>query len=238
MPLTWDTQTEWEAATKNNINVVNDTFELATAIPDSGDLHARYDFTEYSGSSNFSDLTGNGYDLVNGQITDVTESINGYKAGNFDGADDYVSTNTFSSISQPFTIFSVGRLDDSGSEGTIHALDDNTELNTRYYDYDDVWRLYGGSNVLDGGSYTGNPRIITSVYDGSNSLLRLDGSDVASGDGGTASSNSIVLGYRPDNNLSYFTGAIGELLYYPDRRTSTQINEVESYLSDEWGITI
>jgi len=207
-----------------------------SAIPDSGALKARYNFKEYSGTSSYSDLTGNGFDLVNGSITSVSDSINGHQAGEFDGSDDHVSTGGITAESPPITTFAVARVDEDNKE-TVLSLNDSSEFNIRQRNGN--WRMRGSSN-LNAGSYTGNPRIVTCVWDGSNSVLRLDGSQVGTGDTSEPDVTNIGLGKRLsfNDNRFHLLGAIGEVLIYPDRRTSTQIDNVESYLSNEWDITI
>jgi len=207
------------------------------AIPDEQVLHARYDFSEYSGTSGLSDLTENGYDLVNGSITSVSESINGVQAGEFDGTDDTVYTDPFTTITQPYSVYGVARLDDAAQQSALWQLATGSASNKLLLEWGTSnYRIFAGS-LLNGSTNSGT-LLFGAIYDGTNSQIREDGVQTNSGDAGSRDMDVIGIGStQPDEASRFWTGAIGEVLVYPDGDTS-RISDVESYLSDKWGVTI
>jgi len=223
------------------ITVDGQTVFEAVNIPDEQDLHAHYNFREYSGTSNFTDLTGNGFDLVNGSITGVTETINGVQAGEFDGVDDTVFTNTFANIPQPVTVFLVCRLD--ARDTTIHRV---TQLSTNgmHFGFDgrndfDEWTVFiGGEGSRPQGSSDKTVKLLTVLYDDSNSIIRENG--VLTGFGGFSGPDMDAVGLGSGNPAfdgQFWDGAIGEVLVYPSDKSAI-FSEAESYLASEWGISI
>lgn len=151
----------------------------SSAIPDSEDLHARYDFSQYSGDSGFSDLIGNGYDLTNGSITSVSESINGVQAGEFDGADDGVWSDSFSSFSEA-TVAIVFRLDSTNGDHTGYQF--NTTNFQSFEWQDGKWRIATTNGGIINGSTDSTINIATFLLgDGKDSILCENGTQTAKG---------------------------------------------------------
>jgi len=65
------------------------------------------------------------------------------------------------------------------------------------------------------------------------SVFRRNGSQIATGDAGDRDVQGFNVGIGDTSN--YFSGAIGEILWYGSERTSQQRDEIEQYLSDKWG---
>ena len=208
------------------------------AILDEQDLHARYDFSEYSGTDNFADLSGNNNDLINGSISGITENINGIDAGEFDGDGDSLWTDSFTDI-LPATISVVMKVTGSAldNHGIIATFDSDFAHIEWQGDPDDNWRISRG-DALNGGDNI-DIRLLTAVVTASgDSILREDGDQTASGDSGSREWNINIVGAagagveeRP------FEGAIGEMLIYDsDKRNS--LSDIEAYLIDKWDLSI
>jgi len=218
----------------------NVVFQAGPNIPDSGDLHAQYSFDQYSSgtTSGFPDLSGNGYDLVNGSITGVSASINGVQAGEFNGSEK-VHTDSFTAVSQPYTAFVVSNLQPKTDGITsLINLAGSERMELRYDNRDFVgaeWRLDSENAGAVGGGSDTSLKLHTIVFDGSNSIVRQGGSQTISGEVSGESMDRIDVGGFSN---SEWQDAIGDVLVYPDRRSSSQISDVESYLGDKWGITI
>jgi len=216
-------------------------FAAAPDIPASGDLHARYDATQLSLSdgspvSTWNDETGNGHDLTAGNApTFKTNIIGGKPVVRFDGVNDRIDV-SFTALPQPNTIYAVFQLTSTStgndnmwgttSTGARHDFIENLDGN---------FSINGGSFVIDGSSDT-SEHIVGAFYDSTNSKIRLDGSQVASGDAGTDS----MGGYRLGDGS--FTGNnqdvdFGEILIYPQDKSSIQ-RDIEKYLSAKWGISV
>jgi len=205
---------------------------VGSAIPDSGDLQAHYDWRQASGTSSVTDQTGNGHDLTG--HSGPTATINGNQAGLFDGNDDLLTT-SWPSESQPNTYFAVFRVEnDSGSFQYI--FDADTDLNHGFgLTNGTEWRIFAGSSV-DGGTHDTNVHIVSALFDGANSVLRIDGTQVASGDTGTGVFGGLSVGARPSGS-SYTNVSVGEWFGYPMDKSSIFAN-AEQYLADEWGVTL
>lgn len=212
-----------------------------SAIPDRGDLHARHDATELSLSdgdpvSTFADETGNGNDLTAGTApTFRTSQINGNPVVRFDGVGDFLDV-AFGAISQPFQTFAVVRLNSFSTSSKSAIWSGEADTNGLFEQPDaDNWRIFAGTAV-DGGSPDTNPHIFNQFFDGANSKLAVDGANTLSGDAGAGDLNGYSLGTTA-NQVSFAEIDVGEILRYPQNKTGIE-SDVESYLSDKWGITI
>lgn len=209
------------------------------AIPDSGDLQAHYDWTQASGTSSVADQTSNGHDLT-GSYSGPTATINGNQAGEFDGADDYLDVSFGTTLSQPTHFFIVAQMTASPNEfNEIITGDDTTDRQAIAGDNDangDDWTLFAGTRLNSGLTFDETPHIISGLFDGTNSVLRLDGTQIASGDAGANSLSGLTVGSHPFQ-FNYTAVNVGESLLYPMDKSGVQ-SDVESYLSNKWGITI
>lgn len=213
----------------------------ATAIPDSGDLHARYDATEISASNGdtvttWGDLTGNGHDLTaTGGPTYQTSVINGNPIVRYDGVDDYHAV-TFSALTQPVSIFLVFNYA-APNDGSNHRIYDADNTNT--FTFQDVsgseWRLDSGSTI-SGSTPDSQNHIASALHDGVSSELYIDGAQNASGDAGADNLNGFRVGGSRFEN-EYANVDVGEILIYPQYKAGIRA-EVESYLSDKWGVAV
>lgn len=218
---------------------------IKNPIPDVGDLKARYNAQNVEASqgetvSDLPDLSENTFNLTAGvSPVYIKSGINGHPVIRFNGDNAHLSVN-WSNISQPFMIFAVFQLqsyDTSINEalfGTTTSSDSNRGHLFIQTNSDD-WRMFGGS-VLDGGSPDTNPHILTAYYDGTSSYFRLDGADILSGDAGTAQSDGFTLGGQ-DGGSYHANVDFGELLFYPQNKTSIQ-SQVEEYLSYNWDVSL
>ena len=207
-------------------------------IPDGQDLHARYDFRQYSGTSNFADLSDNDNDLVNGSITGVGASINGQQAGEFDGVDDSISTDAFSGLSA-FTfafVFDPTTSDGYGDDDLHHVIQfGDSDLSQRFGWIFGNWNLWGADGA-DGSEDTGIKIVTGYVDDGVEQILREDGTETGVGNDSRGDATNIGLGSaEPDTDGRYAPMAFGELLIYPEDKTAI-FDELESYLDDGWDV--
>lgn len=238
---------EWET-TPNDVgeyNVVieseNDYEELLVeltgpAIPDSESLHARYDFSQEDGTMPVSDLSDNGYDLVNGSYSGVTESINGVQAGEFDGVDDSVWSDTVTSPGSLMVFMVLDAPDPFGSE-QVWYQGYESDGNYMSSGVQDGWHILSDDHVTG----TDNPdvNLLTGVWDDNDGeiILREDGVQTASLSTSIRPHDVITLASENPYQDRYAEGAIGEVLVYPDIDMG-RISDVESYLADKWGVSI
>jgi len=94
----------------------------------------------------------------------------------------------------------------------------------------------GGTNINTTAST--NPRIASSMYDGTNSYIYLDGVvSSAYGSSGSFGVTNYGVGTNSDSaSTDYFTGYIGEVIVYNTTFTTVQRQQIEGYLAWKWGL--
>jgi len=208
-----------------------------SAIPDSGDLQARFaakdeSFNDGESVTTITDQTGNGFDLTGGSPSYQKSVVNSKPVFRFDGVDDELDVNS-DAISQPYSVFIVLSDNDTSSFGTAAAA---TSGKVRFQPGNgDFYRVTAGSR-LDSGSNDGSFYIWSLVFNSSSSFARQNGTEVISGDLGSNPLDGFRIGAN-ENNEFYFDGDIAEVLVYPDKRTTSQITDGEAYISNEYGIS-
>lgn len=168
----------------------------------------------------------------------VTNGINGLSSVRF------VSTPTGSivvafgrTLTQPTTIFSVIKVEttvnavfyyDGITSGNRHALYDHTG-STGY-------GFFGGTQ-LTGGTVDTNPHIFRAVYNTTSSVLYKDGTSIISGNAGSNTLTGLTLGAN-NAGATNFDGFLGEIIVYNKVLSTTEVTQVQTYLSKKWKITI
>ena len=211
-----------------------------TAIPDSGDLHINYDATELSqsdGDSGFTWTAEVGPDLTaTGGATYKTGVKNGNAVVRYDGTGDGHSGTLPSSQPQPNHLFIVFSLSDGATSGfeAILSTDDSNDRQDLGNNAGSSWEQ-NANTALRGGTIDTNWHIAALLFDGANSVLRIDGSQVESGDAGTGSHTSVSVGWLAWNSGNYAPVDVGEILGYPQDKSS-KVTEIEAYLNDKWAV--
>lgn len=84
------------------------------------------------------------------------------------------------------------------------------------------------------------PQIVTGVFNGASSALRVDGVSTSGNAGESVSTPGLfVIGHRTSGAAGAgFTGHIGEVLYYDRALTANECVAVERYLAAKWALTI
>jgi len=205
-------------------------------LPGAADIVARYDFTREDGSLPIEDRSGNSNSLPNGAFTGVSASINGKQAGDFDGSNDGVNGSFGTVQGQPNHVFMVFQLRTTDNFRGIFDADANRhKIGTG----SSVFDVFAGSQLTDGSSDT-SPHVINVLFDGSNSKIRLDGTQKASGGLGAQDLDGVTLGQQAANagvGANYADVKIGEVVVYQTDKTG-QESEIEQFLADKWGITL
>lgn len=217
-------------------------------VPASQDLHAHYDATELTASggdaiSTWPDETSNGHDLTAGTApTYAASAINGNPVVRFDGTDDFLDV-AFTALSQPNHIFVVYKLNSFSTSSYEMVYDSETtssgdDRNTFGSSNSDNWFQYAppGGTLQEGGTLDTANHISSSLFNGTNSVSRLDGSQIISGDAGDGALNGLTVGAQYDGS-NFAEVDVGEILIYPQDKSGI-VTDVESYLSDKWGITV
>jgi len=211
-------------------------FGSGSVIPDEDNLTARYDARELSLSdgetvSTWPDETGNGNDLsAVGSPTFRASAISGLPAVETDGTNDRLETSFGTTNAQPFHIFYLGQLQTTSNTQTIYS--DNPVPGSGFVglqsnDGSYQWKINGQTDPTLGSSST-NEGIISTLIDGSNSTLRVNGSDIGTADSGANDYDGLSIGGRADD-LEYANIQITEILVY-EVDESTNQTDIEQYL--------
>jgi hypothetical protein len=187
--------------------------------------------------ANWPDLTGNGVNLNNHAgtptyfSTTTAKLINGHPAVYFN-ADGYMSSSSALSVAQPFTIFVVYKY---AASGTRYTCGSAGSLAVGNDGSGGVYRIYAGS-FISGGTPDTAVHVVTAQFHGSTSLIRVDGTQIVSGNAGaTGMSSSFVVGdSSPSVDAAVWGGPIGEIIVYPSALSTANMASVESYLSSRW----
>lgn len=216
-----------------------------TAIPDSGDLQARYDATQLSlndgdSVSTWGDETGNGYDLTAGTAPIYkTSVINGNPVVRFDGVDDFLDV-AWSALSQPnhiFVVFKYQSVDTGSNETVTDGAASRHSVGHGGVGLNGAWNIFAGNSVNDGSTTADtNAHIQTGLFNTTSSENRLDGTTLATGDVGSDNLDGFRVG-SDSTGAGFSPVGVGEILVYPQDKSSVQ-SDIESYLSDKWGIAI
>lgn len=240
-----DTLVENTGDTQDTQDIILNT-DAPYIPPDQDKLHAHYDAREISATdgdtlSSWADKTSNGFDLTaTGSPTYRASEINGYAAVNTDGASDLFRV-TFSDQSTPNHVFGIFEWDSTPGDIDIAFSNTDTDGSKHWLGTDSSggWALNGasGSRITGGSSDTGI-HIWSGLFNpsGSTSVLRIDGTQVASGDISQVPLSGITLG--ADGTDSNFANVnFGEMLIYPEDKSST-VQDIEQYFADKWDVTL
>lgn len=210
-----------------------------TGIPDSEDLQAHYDASNLTSVDPWGAEVGPDLSTT-GEPTVISGEKNGKNVVRYDGTDDGHSGSFASAVSQPVQIFGVFALrsQDGTNANYFFASTGNSNKRAALGENSakDLFIHAGGSNVDDGASDL-NWHVANIYLDGSNSTLRLDGSQVASGGAGSGNYEGVSLGWLEWNSGNYTNVDIGEYFSYPQDKRSVE-SDAERYLADKWDITI
>jgi hypothetical protein len=215
------------------VTVDGQTVFAPNAIPDSA--IAQYDATQLNLNdgddvTSWSDGTGSGNDLSAGTAPKYKTNIqNGNSVVRFSNSGNLLADIT---QEQPFTtIF-------------VTLTTDKYIFNSSGGSGGEPWH-YTSDSIIDAGTQTsysvnqtvtGVWNIWTIVWDDTNTVIRVNGTQEATPDPGTDGlSGQFELG---GGGRTLYDGDIGEFLIYNTGLSSSTIDDEESRLSDKWGITI
>ncbi|SDL08822.1 hypothetical protein [Natronorubrum texcoconense] len=214
-----------------------------TDVPESTIAHydAQSAFGEGDDGTSISTWTDeyNGFDLTGDSPTLRADGINGYQSVEFDGSGDVLNTDTGAN-DQPITVFAVVELLGGESDHQIFWGDNSSDEFWMAQGASDGWNSISTSegDRIDGNFSTqGEAIIMVAVFDGSNSFIRENGEETASGNLDSDVLEGLSIGDvgSRDNN---WHGLAGEFLVVGDRLDTDQIQEWEEKLSENWDISI
>jgi len=217
-------------------------FSAAPPLPTNG-LEHRYDATQLSLNNGASVSTWPdtvvGEDATAGNApTYRTSGINGFASVEFDKTfSEFLNVNFSTTISQPLEYFVVLELNDNNfAQDYLDGFSQN--VRTRFNFFGTNFELRAGTSLLFSGVPPTTPTIATSIFDGSNSELRLNGNGQGVGNPGTNGLDGIHIGRRLGSTNTSIDGQIGEILIYDASVSGFDRAAVESFLSNKWNISI
>jgi len=222
--------------------IAPDGSTVFSSIPDSAILQVdpTQSFTSSDDGTSITgpipDESGNGNDLANdeGAATVVENGINGVRSLDFDRGPDEYSVQ-FATVTQPTTIFIVVQYQDTNDHDVFGSANDGSPHIFQAFVFGND-RIFAGSSIADGSSDQ-NPHLFTLIFDGANSVMRKDGSQVASGDAGTNGLDGFRLGDSGDFS-THTNSLIGEVLPCDDRLSQSEIDNQEQRIANKYGITL
>lgn len=161
---------------------------------------------------------------------------------NFDGTDDFLNKPTYTqgALSQPNTAFAVGKLDTlTNVNRKLFDGDLSTARNTLFLQNIGGGRFaYFSGNVRNTGELgDANQHLFSVFYSGSSSLLRIDGTQKATGNAGSGSMNGIVIGANHDTANNFWDGDIQEIIIFDSNQLANQ-PAIEANIANQYGITL
>ena len=190
--------------------------------------------TWYDQSINGNDAT-QGTSTARPKIYDGTTGAlvkeNGKLALDFDGVSENF-TSTISNITQSFDVY------------TVHNFNTTPTATQRLYDSDNGGRITRGSNstannfAFAGTVLSWSPQQTgqvqeTTVYNGVSSLVRVSGTQTASGDAGTnATGTDLVIGADKTASTQFIDGQIQELIIFDNSKNATDRTDIEENVGD------
>jgi len=186
------------------------------------------------------DQSGNGNNASNLTASEQPQIVksgsvikeNGQPAIQFDGSDDYLSTNSFNGSGQPHTLFTVASSNDlSNADGYLVRAGGNTFV---LFQRDAEFQIYSGNHII-GPAVDLKKHIFTVIFNSPNSKFFIDNSLVASGDTGTRGDlQEIYIGDRGAGGRS-FQGKEQEIIVYETNK-STNRNNIETNINNFYSI--
>ena len=189
----------------------------------------------------WTDDSENGHHLQ--QLTEVARPAkfdavqNGLPVVRFDGGSDFMQTAAFPEGEevQPNTVFVVAKK----TAGTgFRVFVDGTVVTNRHaigQNSGGSWFISAGTDQADAASDT-NWHVFTAQFDATD-ILRIDGTQVISGNAGAHTLTGFTVGARYDGTSSFWDGDIAEIIIFDRALTATERNLVEWWLATKYTIT-
>jgi hypothetical protein len=146
-----------------------------------------------------------------------------------------------SSVSQPVTMFLVTKLD-AAAVGDSSAYrpftsEDGTNQHLFWKHTTKKWRMYAGNAIEGSASVDSDWHIFTLLFNGASSGMWIDGVSDISGNAGAEGSDGLSWGAFY-NGGNAFDGDQAAILTYDSNLSTADRNQVQTYLSDEYGISV
>lgn len=147
----------------------------------------------------------------------------------FDGGD-VLATSAFTALTQPFTVaFMAIANPDSTSRVVVGMTGSNVRVTSG-----NLWTALA-LTALSGAAATTSPVIVIAKFNGTSSLIRVNGTE-ATGDAGTGTASQLFVGGGTSTPTAPYNKDIGEVCIYSRGLTGAEISALETHLRSRWGI--
>lgn len=155
---------------------------------------------------------------------------NGLPVVSFNGTNSWISSLSSGISSSPFEYYMTFKMANTNTNGRIiWGAGDRGNFDATSTA---GWDMYNGS-LIAGGTRTASWVQATATFNGSLSTLRINGSQVLSGNTGTGFPTALSLGSNGSTNWANMLFA--ECLVYSVVNSTTNRDAIESYLKSKWG---
>jgi len=227
------------------VRVREDSGNTETDIGFSGGTLDETALLNHVGSNNgfvtkWYDQSGNGNDASNSTASEQPQIVksgsvikeNGQPAIQFDGSDDYLSTNSFNGSGQPHTLFTVASSNDlSNADGYLVRAGGNTFV---LFQRDAEFQIYSGDFIF-GTTVDLKKHIFTGIFNAPNSKFFIDNSLVDSGNTETEGDLQIINIGGKGNGTRSFQGTEQEVLIYEANKSANR-NNIETNINNFYSI--
>ena len=165
----------------------------------------------------------------------ILQSSGGLYYLDFDGADDWMRTTFGAAQAQPNTIAAALKFD-QGSRNEFVVDGVSTDRNAIYKTTTDL-QLFAGSSITDPSAAGTTELVALGHLNTTSSELRVDGSQVVTGDVGSNQWGGVTLGADSSDTL-WLDGRIYGFVGVNRTLTAGEIDDVESYLAAKSGVTL
>jgi PKD repeat protein len=215
----------------NGINTLDTTALLAFVGAGSGFVVTWYDQSGNARNATQS-TAGNQPQIVSSGSVLVE---NGKPSISFDGSR-FLETGTFT-VNQPATQFAIGKIDNGYSTAANYTLASSSDASTRmqiFYRSTGKYAMFAGTSIESTINTNTDQFLFSALFNTTNSLLRRNGTQIATGDAGSQNfGNKLQIG-RQATGLNW-NGVIQEFVFYPADQTS-DLSLIETNINDYYNV--
>jgi hypothetical protein len=207
-----------------------------------------------AGGLNYDGLTSNWYgqtpnknDAIQSDATNQPKIVssgsviqkNNKPAIQFDGSDDVMTATNITPLTTPTHVFLVGHTNKPNSDQDFLDGDVGSTNKRLLLDNDgggNRLRIYQGK-LLSGGIMGSNQFLFTVLFNGANSIIWKNSSQVAYGDsgGGNDGNDSISIGAIANQDTNFLDGTEQEIIIYNSNKTN-ELNKIHLEINDYFKI--
>jgi len=219
-------------------------FSASPDIPTEGLLH-NYDAQQLSGFADGDSVSTRvdqaGSDDLTGSGIYRDSVINGSPAIEYNSANNHVHDTVFSvSVSPSYHVYAVSVISTNGNNEVIWESNSGRGIKDAQFNGANDWFVNNGGGNLGGINYTSgdNDIVLVEFNSGPETAVRVNGADINRADvGGNGNLDGIRLA-RNRFDSTTFDQIIGQVLIYNPDAQGYNRSDVESFLSDRWGIVL